>query len=70
VTLAWDRFFVVFHKIFFRNDYWIFDEASDPIIKVLPDEFFFHEAIFMLAIVLAIGAVLLISGHFLCRKNG
>lgn len=46
------RSFVVFHKILFRNDYWIFDERIDPVIKILPEEFFFHEAMFMLSIIL------------------
>lgn len=32
--------FTLFHKIFFRNDYWIFDPKIDPIINVLPEELF------------------------------
>lgn len=44
--------FVIFHKILFRNDYWIFDEKLDPIIKILPEKFFFHEAMFMLTILI------------------
>lgn len=38
--LDFSKAFVVFHKIFFKNDYWIFDESLDPIIKVLPEEVF------------------------------
>ncbi|WP_346929376.1 TIGR01906 family membrane protein [Clostridium sp.] len=33
-------FFTVFHKIFFNNDKWIFDPITDPIINILPEEFF------------------------------
>lgn len=29
-----------FHEILFNNDYWIFDERTDPIITALPEEFF------------------------------
>lgn len=32
--------FTIFHKIFFRNDYWIFDPRVDPIIIALPEELF------------------------------
>lgn len=40
-----DNAFTLFHKIFFNNDYWIFDVEKDPIIKILPEEFFLHCAI-------------------------
>lgn len=40
--LSWDTFFVKFHELFFDNDYWIFNPATDPVINILPDEFFFH----------------------------
>ena len=32
--------FTMFHKLFFRNDYWIFDPRIDPIIIALPEELF------------------------------
>lgn len=41
-VLSWDAFFVRFHELFFDNNYWIFNPATDPVINILPDEFFFH----------------------------
>ncbi|MCH4171800.1 MAG: TIGR01906 family membrane protein [Lactobacillus sp.] len=41
-ALNFDTFFVTFHKIFFRNSDWLFDPAVDPIINVLPEQFFMH----------------------------
>lgn len=38
----WDTFFVRFHELFFSNDYWIFDPVTDPVINILPDQFFAH----------------------------
>lgn len=32
--------FTMLHKIFFRNDYWIFDPKLDPVIIALPEELF------------------------------
>lgn len=52
-----DRAFVTFHHLFFHNDYWIFDERYDPVIKILPEEFFMHcfIAIIVLVLLFAIG---------------
>lgn len=44
--------FVIFHKIFFNNDYWIFDEKTDPIIKVLPEEVFKLYAIIIVVLLI------------------
>lgn len=42
VALDWQQFFVRFHELFFSNDYWLFDPVTDPVIRILPDEFFLH----------------------------
>lgn len=47
----WDRTFTMFHKIMFRNNYWLFDEALDPVITILPDQFFFHCALMIVLII-------------------
>lgn len=52
IGLNWERSFVIFHQIFFNNDYWIFDAATDPVITILPDTFFFHCAVMILFIAL------------------
>lgn len=44
--------FVIFHKVFFRNDYWIFDPQLDPIIIALPEELFMIFAIIVLSILI------------------
>lgn len=40
MLLNFDEFFVVFHEVLFRNSDWLFDPNKDPIINVLPEEFF------------------------------
>jgi len=52
IGLNWEKSFVIFHQIFFNNDYWIFDAATDPVITILPDTFFFHSAVMILFIAL------------------
>lgn len=40
--MGFDRFFTKFHELFFSNDDWLFDPVTDPIINVLPENFFMH----------------------------
>lgn len=40
MAVNFDQFFVLFHKILFRNSDWLFDPLFDRIIIVLPDTFF------------------------------
>ncbi|MDD2959901.1 MAG: TIGR01906 family membrane protein [Lachnospiraceae bacterium] len=56
-ALNWENFFVAFHHLFFKNNYWIFDPAKDPVILILPDAFFLHCAIGILLCIL-IGSIL------------
>ncbi|MGC6770238.1 TIGR01906 family membrane protein [Enterococcus sp. LJL51] len=42
MLIGFDQFFVQFHSLFFNNDAWLFNPATDPIINVLPEEFFMH----------------------------
>ena len=53
----WDVAFDLFHKIMFHNDYWIFDEVTDPVITILPDAFFLHCAI-MIFLLILLGSLL------------
>ena len=53
----WNAFFIKFHQIFFRNNYWIFDPVTDPVINILPDEFFFHCAVVIFIFVI-LGSIL------------
>ncbi len=50
--INFDKAFVLFHKLFFNNDYWIFDATTDPIITLLPESFFLQCAIIIIFIVL------------------
>lgn len=40
MAIGFDRFFIQFHQLFFRNSDWLFDPSVDPIINVLPESFF------------------------------
>lgn len=57
--LNWDLAFSSFHKIFFRNNYWIFDPNTDPVILILPDAFFL-QCLVVILVFLAVGALILL----------
>ncbi|GAY75095.1 TIGR01906 family membrane protein [Sporolactobacillus inulinus] len=61
--------FILFHKLFFRNDYWVFDPETDPIITILPEAFFLHAALLILFIIaVAICAIVIIAKQFKKRS--
>ena len=53
-----DKYFIMFHHLAFSNTYWIFDPVKDPVIMILPQEFFMHSFLLIIALILAIAFVL------------
>lgn len=61
-ALDFDRAFVIFHSLFFPGkENWLFDYREDPIILLLPEEFFRNCAILILALLLVWCAILIVS---------
>lgn len=48
IVVDFSKIFIIFHKIFFNNNYWIFDPKIDPIINALPEELFMIYALIIL----------------------
>lgn len=43
VFIGFEQFFTLFHQILFvGDDSWLFDPAKDPVILILPEDFFLH----------------------------
>lgn len=69
VAMDFDRAFTVFHKLFFPGkDNWIFDGREDPVIYMLPEEFFRNCAILILALILLSCAGLLLYDRYANKK--
>lgn len=69
-ALDFDRAFVVFHSIFFPGKTnWIFDWRTDPIILLLPQDFFMNCAILILALVLVWCAALIAADLWAGKKR-
>ena len=58
MLIDWQRAFAAMHAVLFDNDYWLFNPATDPVIKILPDEFFFHCGI-MIAVLTSLQTAIL-----------
>ena len=63
-----NKYFTIFHKIFFRNDLWLLDPKTDRLVNIFPEEFFSNMAIkilsfyfIALAVILAIGIIILLK---------
>ena len=67
IAFNWDNAFILFHELMFSNDYWLFDERTDPVINILPDEFFLHCA--LLIILLILSASLIMGLIYLRQKK-
>lgn len=44
ISTDFTKYFVIFHKIFFDNDLWILDPATDLLINIVPEPFFMDTA--------------------------
>lgn len=40
ISTDFTKYFIIFHKIFFRNDLWILDPSTDLLINIVPEPFF------------------------------
>jgi len=57
-VIDFSKTFYFFHKLFFRNDYWIFDPVTDPIINALPEELFMIELILIISLLIIFTVVI------------
>ena len=71
VFIGFEQFFTLFHQILFvGDDTWLFDPAKDPVILILPEDFFLHAfLLFFFLYELIFGFVYLISWKKLQKRE-
>ncbi|MCT1225998.1 TIGR01906 family membrane protein [Lactococcus lactis] len=67
--IGFDQFFVAFHEVLFRDNSWLFDPATDPIISVLPEQFFMHSFLIFFLIYELIFFVIYRRGTLFLKKK-
>ena len=68
VAIDFYKYFVLFHEIFFNNDLWLLDPATDLLIRMLPEGFFFDMVIRIG--VIFIGSLLILWGAGALWRRG
>lgn len=70
ISTDFNRYFILFHEMFFHNDLWMLDPSTDMLINIVPEGFFSDTVfligfIFFMSILFVIGICL-----FLIHKYG
>lgn len=68
VSVNFNKYFNLFHKVFFNNDDWIFDPLTDPIINILPEGFFALCGIAIILVTMFLGFILLLA-YYATKRN-
>lgn len=69
ITIQFEKSFEIFHRLIFNNDYWIFDPSKDPVINMLPAEFFLHCGVVILTGILILSSIILTIYKILKNKR-
>ena len=69
IALNWEKVFLIFHKLVFNNNDWIYDPYTDPIITILPSEFFMHCAVMIIGLVLLGGGISIFLWFYLGKRK-
>lgn len=63
------EYFDDFHKILFRNNFWLFNPDTDPVILMLPESFFMHCLILIVSLSFLTGLILYIIYRIISKKS-
>ena len=70
ISTDFTKYFVIFHHIFFDNDLWILNPATDMLINIVPEGFFMDTAArigalyaILVALILGVSIALIIKGR-------
>ncbi len=69
IKIDFDKYFIYFHTMFFNNDFWILDFNTDILIRMLPEEFFYHTTVKIVSHFIVSSAVLGLSGLYFTKKQ-
>ena len=69
ITFNFSNTFTMFHKIFFRNDYWLFDYRTDPVILALPEELFMILSVIIITILFIVCLVIKVTYYKVRKLN-
>lgn len=68
ISTDFNKYFVMFHHIFFNNDLWILNPQTDLLINIVPEPFFMDTAA-RIAVVFAASIIIILSFSIFCIKK-
>lgn len=70
ISTDFTRYFIMFHHMFFKNDLWILDPATDMLINIVP-EGFFRDTVFLIGFIYFFCVLLIFAiCFFIMHKYG
>lgn len=63
-----NKYFTIFHEIFFKNDLWLLDPETDILINMVPEIFFFTTAMLVVMLFLTLSAIIIMSIELVKKK--
>lgn len=69
INVDFTNAFTIFHKIMFNNDKWLLNPVTDPIINMMPEEFFAHCGLAIILLSAFVGFLLYFIYRYINKKN-
>lgn len=63
-----NKYFTIFHEIFFNNDLWLLDPRTDILINIVPEIFFYTTAMLVIIIFITMITVTILCAELIKRK--
>lgn len=70
ISTDFNKYFTLFHELFFKNDLWLLDPETDILVNMVPEIFFFETVLLIVTVfVISIIVTVLISRFFVSRRK-
>ena len=69
IATDFNKYFTIFHEIFFSNDLWILDPRTDLLINLVPLQFFINISLYILFVLIGFIVLIIASCLFLKRPK-
>lgn len=68
MIIDFNKYFTIFHKIFFNNDLWLLDPQTDILINMVPEIFFFTTAMLIIILFLILSVIIIFCLELFKKK--
>ncbi|PKM49791.1 MAG: TIGR01906 family membrane protein [Firmicutes bacterium HGW-Firmicutes-7] len=68
LLIDFNKYFTIFHEIFFTNDLWLLDPQTDILINMVPEIFFFTTAMLVIILFIILSTVCIVGAEKVKKK--